>query len=805
MLDPNRNGDVINIPNSIDEMFYIETVINTNIEATSNDSPILLNPPIAFACIHSPFYYSPSAYDPNGDSLVYSLVDCRGNNGDPISGYVLPVASNIFKIDPNTGIITWDTPIRVGEYNIAILIEEWRRVINGSSSKLYNVGSILRDMQITVRAQCSNYPPEILNVKDYCVEARTNLNFTVYATDAGDQGSTSGNSVLFEAFGGPMVIEPAAKFITNGSDTVTGIFDWDTECNHVQNRPHTVTFKATDNGIPNLSNYQTSDILVVAPSVKNVSVEAITSHIDIHWEKEVCVEAVGYRIYRRLGPTGFIPDSCETGVPNHLGYSLIYEGEDINEVSFQDDNEGKGLIPGEVYCYLIIAYFGDGAESYASQEVCDQLIKDVPIITNVSVSKTSINEGRMRVAWSAPTDHDTLQYPGPYKYKILRTLNRKPEDFAVVGSVEGNLSNIYPDTVFTDIGLDTEEIEYAYRIEMMDMSSGADVSMGFSVFATSIYLESIPKDNKLILIWDELVPWRNYEYAIFKRNNEGNYDSIGVSYDRQFIDSNLHNGREYCYYIKSKGEYSLESIAKPLYDSSQMHCGTPIDLEPPCPPILTAYVEDCSVVKDLLRNDPTLCGYSGDGIRRIDQVDLEWTNPNETCDSTDDVVGYDLYYSSTKKGNFYLLESFNSPDKLDYTHLLNNTRAGCYYITARDSFNNVSPVVDTVCTDNCLLYELPNVFTPNGDGVNDLFRPFPYCFVDRVEMQIVNRWGGLVFETNDPDVNWDGTNYLEKTKVTDGVYYYTCIVDQISVDGIIKVKLKGVVHILGSKDKDVQN
>ena len=35
MLDPNRNGDVINIPNSIDEMFYIESVINTNVDECS--------------------------------------------------------------------------------------------------------------------------------------------------------------------------------------------------------------------------------------------------------------------------------------------------------------------------------------------------------------------------------------------------------------------------------------------------------------------------------------------------------------------------------------------------------------------------------------------------------------------------------------------------------------------------------------------------------------------------------------------------------------------------------------------------
>ena len=109
-------------------------------------------------------------------------------------------------------------------------------------------------------------------------------------------------------------------------------------------------------------------------------------------------------------------------------------------------------------------------------------------------------------------------------------------------------------------------------------------------------------------------------------------------------------------------------------------------------------------------------------------------------------------------------------------------------------------MVDTVCTDNCLLYELPNVFTPNGDFINDLFKPFPYCFVDKIEMTIVNRWGGVVFETTDPDVNWDGTDFSDNSMVKDGVYFYTCVVDQISVEGVKKVNLKGVVHVLGSKE-----
>jgi len=50
----------------------------------------------------------------------------------------------------------------------------------------------------------------------------------------------------------------------------------------------------------------------------------------------------------------------------------------------------------------------------------------------------------------------------------------------------------------------------------------------------------------------------------------------------------------------------------------------------------------------------------------------------------------------------------------------------------------------------------PNSFTPNGDGKNDVFAP-KWEYVDYYKMSIYNRWGTLVFETNDIAHGWDGT------------------------------------------------
>ena len=129
---------------------------------------------------------------------------------------------------------------------------------------------------------------------------------------------------------------------------------------------------------------------------------------------------------------------------------------------------------------------------------------------------------------------------------------------------------------------------------------------------------------------------------------------------------------------------------------------------------------------------------------------------------------------------------FNDEDSL-------GTIAGCFWVAAIDSLmpgpdgelrRNESLGGDTVCVDNCPFYFLPNVFSPNADDENDLFRPFPWKFVDSVHVVIHNRWGEAVFETNNPDVLWDGTYLDTGERLPDGVYFYTVVVFTRRLEGL---------------------
>jgi len=101
------------------------------------------------------------------------------------------------------------------------------------------------------------------------------------------------------------------------------------------------------------------------------------------------------------------------------------------------------------------------------------------------------------------------------------------------------------------------------------------------------------------------------------------------------------------------------------------------------------------------------------------------------------------------------------------TEGLRNYRVTAYKITGgtATSLSNVA-----TASPRPTLY-VPSAFTPNGDGMNDVFKVVARG-IGKFNLQVHNRWGELVFETEDPNSGWDGTFKGEKITSTD-VYVYT--------------------------------
>lgn len=800
MVDANRNHGLINVPDQTPMELQDSLLIWLGCSGMScNTSPTLVNPPIDFACAGKCFVHNPGAVDPDGDSLAYHLAVCNYDVNTPIpfgppplagSGYFFPSG---ISVNPITGDFTWCSPLwyysppayppsinlPYEEYNFAIVIEEWK--ICPMNGKRYLVGKMRRDFQVNVCQSCSNATP-VITAHDTCVLANSALAFTTTATNP-----DSGLLTAFSATGGPFSTTPSATFSSDAPHniTATGTFNWTPSCNQVHKIPYLVTLKATgDTDYVNckiaLVNFKTIFITVIAPEPKNLQATPVCNAMQLCWNAAPCTTNLyHYKIYRRIGCDSLTPAYCQTGVPASWGYSLIAKVSNTT-TCYKDNNGGSGLSQGTLYSYRVVAEYLDGAESRVSNPVCSKLIRDVPIITNVDVLSTSAVNGKINVKWLKPIA-DSLNFDTiltckkkPYKFILYRSAGFTNPTTKIATFTSNYFATL--DTFYLDTGLNTQSNPYVYRVDFL-YDTCTVISSCQAQTASSVFVSCSPSDNKITLTWKENVPWTDSLYDVFRFNKKTLvWDSLGRTSVQTFADTGLANLYTYCYKVKSIGAYVDTTIVHPLINWSQELCCAAVDNEPPCPNTL-AVDSSCELSRNI----------------------LNWTNPNNSC--SNDALTYIIYYTPVQHGDFYAIDTIKNISTLTLTEDSLLSIAGCYAVTSVDSFGNQSAYSNIVCVDNCPNYELPNVFSPNGDASNDFFTPLhPYKYVKDIDIKIYDRWGVLVFHTTDPEIHWDGKNQFQTKQIcSDGVYYYVCIVNEIRVKGILPRVLKGNVHLLKEK------
>ncbi|MEN8228763.1 MAG: gliding motility-associated C-terminal domain-containing protein [Bacteroidota bacterium] len=764
--DPNRNDGVKNIPNSVNVVFSIKTTILINPALGNNSSPILLNPPIDRAALHQIFIHNPAAYDPDGDSISYKLTVCTEEDGRPIDGYTLPPASDTIFVNPYTGDLTWITPTDTGKYNIAIDVEEWRNGVK--------IGNIVRDMQINVY-KTDNHPPVQNEPGNYCIQAGSVLSLDMIATDEDN------DSILQWATGGPFVVEqnPATYVVDEASATIgysKARFEWKTDCSHVRKQYYTVVFKAEDSHPKTpLVDIRNMNIRVLGPAPEMPLLIPGSNSVTLTWPADTCLTVTDYKVYRKTGPAGYVPDTCTGGVPSETGYEFIGSTKDRLDTIFVDDNDGSGLAQGNEYCYMIVSVYPDGALSFPSPENCTPLVEGSPSLLEVSVVDHT-SSGTIRLAWARPSDLDTIPATGPYEYIIYRSDDLLGQAMVQVGSFKTSDLN---DTVWLDENVNTELFPWSYSVELYNDAPGNRFLIGIPEAASSLYPDLIGGDNRVVVQMKKNVPWINYDYTIYRFNkSSGNYDSIGFTTEETFIDEGLANGIEYCYRVTSTGWRLLDGKFYENVNFSHTNCTTPVDTTAPCPPELNGF---------------SVCdsGYNH----------ISWSYTDNSCAM--DVVGYRLYFSPTIELPMVPIAEFSSKNDTVYDHYPENSLTGCYFVTAIDSFENESVPSVRLCLDECSNYVLPNVFSPNGDGINDIYRPLRTSYIERVDMKIFNRWGLQVFETEDPDINWDGKITGTDKLVAPGVYYYICDIYEYRLTGLEAYALTGFIYVYSGDDNEV--
>ena len=833
-FEHNRNAGILNMFNSVETPFYIETVINIDPFLGCDNSPRLLVPPIDKACSGAAWYHNPGAYDPDGDSLSFEMTIPRQTVDQLVNAYRPPNTQEFynkiglnygtsneaqdgpptFKIDHVTGTIVWDAPGAPGEYNIAFIIKEWRKV--GGAWVI--LGYVTRDMQIIVE-DCGNKRPELTVPADLCVDAGTIINEKIFGTDP------DYDSVKIEAFSQVFSITPSsatftpfpARFqLTSPSVDAIGTFIWATQCEHVKEQPYQVVFKIKDappaGKGASLVQFKTWNIKVVgpAPKWKSAQVNPGQRKANLKWEKYKCSNAEKMQIWRRIDSNPYIPPQCVTGMPNFLGYTMI-DLISIQDSTYADNNGGTGLAQGAAYCYRLVAVFPfpQGGESYVSQEICiPPILADAPIVTNVTIDKTDLANGQVTVKWRPPFDANPSQFPPPYQYKVYRA-----EGFSGTIRQVAAYPNKRPDTVWVDTGLNTRETVFNYRIIAYDNN---DAMIDTSSTASSVRLELKPQLKEIELNWNAVVPWSNHilqspRHLIYRgpaNSTESDLvliDSVDVNEKSfHYIDSGQYQGKPlkqtdtFCYRVLTRGGYGNPKIKEPLLNYSQIICAQPNDTIRPCKPALAIKAVECK--QYLLSASCAPNTFSNT---------LTWNLPtDETCRA--ETKTYNIYIASQVGGAFQLYVQ-NVRDTFFIDANLPSF-ARCYKISAVSRSGIESVLTDSFCFDNCPSYGLPNVFTPNGDNCNELFSAYSdryvigegnadacgpvnnaaerklLCarFVNTVNFTVYNRWGKSVFTyasggERNIYIDWNGKDD-NGTDVAAGVYYYIALVSFNVVD-----------------------
>jgi len=846
-LEPNRNAGILNMFNSVDTRFYLETVILIDPFLGCDNSPKLLVPPIDKGCTGSAWFHNPGAYDPDGDSLSYEMTIPKMEKDQVVNNYRIPNAKEFydrigldygtanekhngaptFAINSRSGTLTWDAPGAPGEYNIAFLIKEWRKV----AGTWIMLGSVTRDMQIIIE-DCNNKRPELIVPADICVDAGTKIDQDIFGFDP------DGDSVKIEAFSevfsfpSPATFTPSPAIFQASSPSkyAKTKFVWNTKCVHVKEQPYQIVFKISDKRKtsqgPSLVQFKAWNIRVVgpAPKWKDIKVDQKAKTATVTWNPYACQNAQIMQVWRRVDKVEFTPPECVTGMPEFLGFTKIAEVP-IGQTSYKDTNGGRGLVPGAQYCYRLVAVYPlpGGGESYVSRDTCmAPILADAPVVTNVTVDKTNVAAGQMTIKWMSPYQADKATYPPPYSYEVYRA-----EGFTGIVKITKPHTGKLTDTTYVDSGINTEDTPFNYRIIAYD-KNGAKVDT--SATASSVRLDAKSQLRRIELTWSFDVPWSNNipdypRHLIYRGGANATesqmvlIDSIEVTKVFHYVDSGqyqktpLKETDTYCYRVMTRGGYGNPKIKEPLINFSQIVCAQPNDDTPPCKPEIKAEGISCDSYTEI--NSCTPSSFSNI---------LKWNRPAD-ADCRADIRSYRVYLFKEKgaKDSILLVENVRDTFFIDSNI---PSYARCYKVAAVDRAGNESKLSEEFCFDNCPHYELPNVFTPNGDNCNELFSAFSdrapidesgegLCgpvdlqdrnarcarFVQKVHFTVVNRWGKEVYDYESGGersiyIDWNGRDN-EGKELSAGIYYYVAEVTFDVVDPSQREQtIRGWVHLI---------
>jgi gliding motility-associated-like protein len=179
------------------------------------------------------------------------------------------------------------------------------------------------------------------------------------------------------------------------------------------------------------------------------------------------------------------------------------------------------------------------------------------------------------------------------------------------------------------------------------------------------------------------------------------------------------------------------------------------------------YVDPCTGENDTIFSAFTLIDYIPMELEIIDSVNI--------CSDLDEVYMLTPSLFTGGVGPYFYQwynESLNYPNS-DTIYVDANTLNSNLNLITVQIYDGCGNEIDALVEiyEQCRVVA-PNVITPNNDGINDFFVLKNLEDYDRLELQVFNRWGNLIYESDDYQNDWNGLN-LNSEQITEGVYFYT--------------------------------
>lgn len=803
-----RNNSITTARSGVN--LFIYSTLN-NLNGTCNNSPTFANRPVPFACVGQQFCFNHGASDLDGDSLSYELITPRKG----------PLPSDTIDYSPP---YTKDQPVRssppmrfnatTGDFCMfptqpdvtvmAVLVKEWR---NGVL-----IGQVERDIQLTV-LQCNNILPVASGINgtpifNTAVCANAQLCFWV--------GTADGNVSDTTAISWDAAI-PNATLTTTNNKRDTAIFCWTPTKADVRNNPYCFTVSVRDNSCPYVGTQIYSYCITVNDVTANAGpdillpcgVDTILTGYGIGGDNSYVYTwnpgSINQQQLTGVTPGTYIVTVESAGCYDSDTVSVIAGlGVPVPEYSFSTDCNGLtqftdlSVINGGVINSWLWN-FGDGnidtiqnphhlflldSVYSVSLTVTTSTGCDSTITYSVPISKDTPNS---LFLWSNTCEGDSNRFmanpgyayqwnfgdgsysnqqnpkhlfitPGTYQVKLITTNQLGCSD-STTRFIE----------VFESPGITFNGISACENVPVQFTGmSNTPISSWSWDFGDGITTRAVSPKHTYTTA-GTYYPTLNVISANGCKDSTTNEININPSptiivsannnclgYPTQFIDNSISSVGNIIKYHWNFGDGNFDTIQNPIHIfniAGEKTITISITTDSGC--VASNTITDIMEVY----NSPDAT-YTNDAKFASDLNSTVTFTPNNVwCES------YQWYFGDGDSSNS-MIPSHGYPDTGVYqSKLIVTDSNGCVDSTSTEI--NILPAA--------VIY-VPNSFTPNNDGINDIFKVSTINII-RLEIQIFDRWGILIYQSNDLEGNWNGNKdgnavqadtYICRILATDG-------------------------------------